>query len=54
MLNILDKVIKLIILKCSYYIVEAQNILLSIYIKIKKQYLIDTILQLIIDKIYAT
>jgi len=40
------------ILKRLYYVIKAYSTLLSIQIKIKKQRLIDTMLQLITKKIY--
>jgi hypothetical protein len=52
LLNILDKILKLIILKRLYYVVKTHNILLNAQIKVRKQRLIDTILQLITKKIY--
>jgi len=52
LLNILDKILKLIILKRLYYVVKTHNILSNIQIKVRKQRLIDTILQLITKKIY--
>jgi len=53
LLNILNKVLKLIILKRLRYTIKAHKILLNTQIKIRKQYLIDTILQLITKKIYT-
>ncbi len=52
LLNTLNKILKLIILKCLCYVVKTHNTLLNIQIKAKKQRLINTMLQLIIKKIY--
>jgi len=50
LLNILNKILKLIILKHLYYVIKTYKILLSIQIEARKQRLIDTTLQLIIKK----
>jgi hypothetical protein len=44
LLNILNKILKLIILKRLHYVVKTYNILLNIQIKARRQYLINTIL----------
>jgi len=53
LLNILNKILKSIILKRLCYVVKTHNTLLSTQIKIRRQDLIDTILQLITKKIYT-
>jgi len=53
LLNILNKVLKLIILKRLCYVIEAHNTLSNTQIKARKQHLVDTILQLIIEKTYT-
>ncbi len=53
LLNTLNKVLELIILKCLRYVVKTHNTLLSTQIKARKQRLINTILQLITKKIYT-
>ncbi len=53
LLNILNKILELIILKRLCYVVKTHNILLSTQIKVRRQYLIDTILRLITKKIYT-
>jgi len=53
LLNILNKILKSIISKRLYYVVKTHNTLLSTQIKIRKQHLIDTTLQLITKKIYT-
>jgi len=50
LLNTLNKMLELIILKRLYYIVKAYNTLFDTQIKIKRQCLINTMLQLIIEK----
>ena len=49
----LNKILELIILKRLRYIVKAHNILFNIQIKVKKQRLINTTLQLIIKKMHT-
>ncbi len=44
LLNILDKILKLIISKRLRYVVKTYNILLNIQIKARRQYLINTML----------
>ncbi len=51
LLNILNKILKSIILKHLRYIIKTHNTLLSIQIKARRQYLINTTLQLITKKI---
>ncbi len=53
LLNTLNKILELIILKRLCYVVKMYVILLSTQIKVKKLYLINTILQLITKKIYT-
>jgi len=53
LLNILNKILKLIILKHFYYIVKVYSTLFNIQIRVQKQRLIDIILQLIIKKIHT-
>jgi len=53
LLNIINKILKSIILKCLRYVIETYNTLLNIQIKARRQHLIDTILQLITKKIYT-
>ena len=53
LLNTLDKILKLIISKRLYYVVETHNILLNTQIKFRKQRLIKMTLQLITKKIYT-
>ncbi len=53
LLNTLNKILELIILKRLYYVVKLYNTLLNIQIKARRQRLIDTILQLITKKIYT-
>ncbi len=53
LLNILNKILKSIILKYLRYIVKTHNILSNTQIKARRQRLIDTTLQLIIKKIYT-
>ncbi len=53
LLNTLDKILELIISKHLRYIVETYETLLNTQIKIRKQCLIDTTLQLITKKIYT-
>jgi hypothetical protein len=52
LLNTLNKILELIILKCLRYVVKTHDILLNIQIKTKRQCLINTTLQLITKKIY--
>ncbi len=52
LLNILNKILESMILKRLRYVVKTHNILSNIQIKVRKQRLIDTILQLITKKIY--
>jgi len=53
LLNTLDKILKLIILKRLYYVVKTHNILLNTKIKVRRQRLINRTLQLITKKIYT-
>jgi hypothetical protein len=53
LLNTLNKILKSIISKHLCYVVKTHNILLSTQIKIRRQRLIDTTLQLITKKIYT-
>jgi hypothetical protein len=53
LLDTLSKILKLIILKRLCYVVRTYDTLLSTQIKIKRQRLIDTTLQLITKKIYT-
>jgi hypothetical protein len=53
LLNILNKILKLIILKRLRYVIKTYNTLLRTQIKIRKQRLINTTLQLITKKIYT-
>ena len=53
LLNTLNKILELIILKHLRYVVKTHNILLSIQIRARRQRLIDTTLQLITKKIYT-
>ncbi len=53
MLNTLNKMLELIILKRLRYVVKTYNILLNTQIKVRRQRLIDTTLQLIIKKMHA-
>ncbi len=53
LLNILDKILKSIILKRLRYVIETHITLLSIQIRARRQRLINTILQLITKKIYT-
>jgi hypothetical protein len=53
LLNILNKILELIILKRLCYVVKTYDTLLSIQIKVKRQHLINTTLQLIMKKIYT-
>jgi len=53
LLNTLDKILKLIILKRLYYVVKTHNILLNTQIKVRRQRLINRTLQLITKKIYT-
>jgi len=53
LLNILDKILKSIILKGLRYVTETHITLLSIQIRARRQRLINTILQLITKKIYT-
>jgi hypothetical protein len=53
LLNTLNKILELIILKRLYYIVKTHNTLLNIQIRARRQRLINTILQLITIKIYT-
>ncbi len=53
LLNILNKILKLIILKRLRYVIKTHDILSNTQIRIRKQRLIDTMLQLIIKKIYT-
>jgi len=53
LLNILDKILELIILKRLCYVVKTHNTLLSTQIKVRKQCLTNIILQLITKKIYT-
>jgi len=53
LLNILNKILELIILKRLCYVVKTYDTLLSIQIKVKRQHLINTTLQLITKKIYT-
>jgi len=53
LLNTLDKILKLIILKRLYYVVKTHNILLNTQIKVRRQLLINRTLQLITKKIYT-
>jgi hypothetical protein len=53
LLNTLNKMLKSIILKCLRYVVKAHNTLFNIQIKIRRQRLINTILQLIIKKMHT-
>ncbi len=53
LLNILNKILESIISKRLCYSVKMHNTLLNIQIKIKRQRLINTTLQLIIKKIYT-
>ena len=52
LLNTLNKILESIILKRLCYVVKMHNILLSTQIRVRRQRLIDTILQLITKKIY--
>ncbi len=49
----LSKMLKSIILKRLYYVVKAHNTLFNIQIRIKRQRLINTMLQLIIEKMHT-
>ncbi len=53
LLNTLNKMLGLIILKRLCYVVKAYNILFDTQIKIRKQRLIDTTLQLITKKMHT-
>jgi len=53
LLNILNKILKSIILKRLRYVIKTHDILSNTQIRIRKQRLIDTMLQLIIKKIYT-
>jgi len=53
LLNTLNKMLELIILKRLCYVVKAYNTLFDTQIKIRKQRLIDTTLQLITKKIHT-
>ncbi len=53
LLNTLNKILESIISKCLRYIVKTHNTLLNTQIRTRRQYLIDTTLQLIIKKIYT-
>jgi len=52
LLNILDKILESIILKRLCYVVKTHDTLLNTQIKARRQYLINTMLQLITKKIY--
>ncbi len=51
--NTLSKMLESMILKRLRYVVKAYNTLFNTQIKVKKQPLIDTMLQLIIKKIHT-
>ncbi len=51
--NTLNKILESIILKRLRYVVKTHNTLLSTQLRIKRQRLIDTTLQLITKKIYT-
>ncbi len=53
LLNTLDKILELIISKCLCYVIKTHNTLLSTQIRIRRQRLINTTLQLITKKIYT-
>jgi len=53
LLNTLNKILESIILKHLRYVLKTHNTLLNIQLKVEKQCLIDTILQLITKKIYT-
>jgi hypothetical protein len=53
LLNTLDKILELIISKCLRYVIKTHNTLLSTQIRIRRQRLINTTLQLITKKIYT-
>ncbi len=51
--DILNKMLELIILKRLYYVVKIYNTLLDTQIRVRRQRLIDTMLQLIIKKMHT-
>jgi hypothetical protein len=53
LLNTLNKMLELIILKRLCYVVKTHNILLNIQIKVKRQRLINIVLQLITKKMHT-
>jgi hypothetical protein len=53
LLNTLNKMLKLIILKRLRYVAKAHNTLFNTQIKVKRQRLINTTLQLIIKKMHT-
>ncbi len=53
LLNILNKILESIILKHLRYVIKTHDTLLSTQIRIRRQRLIDTTLQLITKKIYT-
>ncbi len=53
LLNTLDKILKSIILKHLVYVIKTYNTLSNTQIKVKRQCLVDTILQLITKKIHT-
>jgi hypothetical protein len=54
LLNILNKILELIIiLKRLRYVIKTHNILLNTQIRVRRQHLINIILQLITKKIYT-
>jgi len=53
LLNTLNKMLKSIILKRLRYVAKAHNTLFNTQIKIKRQCLIDTMLQLITKKMHT-
>ena len=52
LLNTLNKILKLIILKRLRYVVKTYNTLFNTQMRVRKQHLINITLQLIIKKIY--
>jgi len=53
LLNTLNKILESIILKRLRYVVKTHNILLNTQIRVRRQHLINTILQLIRKKIFT-
>ncbi len=53
LLNTLNKILESIILKRLRYVVKTHNILLNTQIRVRRQHLINTILQLITKMIFT-